>query len=77
MKGRTEALFYLTVGVGMALATSAFTMVSGLFTFAATGWILLGVMLVATALAQRLPLVTNDGDSAPSRSGSRQLQRVG
>jgi amino acid transporter len=45
MKARTEALFYLTVGVGMALATSAFTMVAGLFAFSSASWILLSVVL--------------------------------
>lgn len=32
MKGWREIFFYVTVGTGMALATSVFTMVSGLFT---------------------------------------------
>ena len=71
MKGRTEAVFYLTVGVGMALATSAFTMVSGLFTFAATGWILLGVML-ACALCIIIALSVGELASMyPSAPGVR------
>jgi amino acid transporter len=46
MKGRVESIFYVSISVGMALATSSFTMVSGLFATATAP-----VVLSAIALA--------------------------
>src|SRR4051812_14158895 len=45
MKGWKEQFFYTSVAVGMAMATSAFTMISGLFAVASLGWILAGIVL--------------------------------
>jgi amino acid transporter len=45
MKGRIEFLFYITVGVGMALATTTFAMISEFFSLATPFWILVGVVL--------------------------------
>lgn len=45
MKGWREQFFYTSVGVGMAMATSAFTMISGLYAVASLLWILGGILL--------------------------------
>ena len=45
MKGRMEPFFYVTVGCGMALATSVFTMISGLFEVVGGLGVLLGIAL--------------------------------
>ena len=51
MKPRTEFVFYLCVGVGMALATSVFTMISGLFEAAGAPWVVAGVLLAGAVCA--------------------------
>ncbi len=45
MKSRVELPFYVSVGVGMALATSSFTMVSGLLETVSGFWVPLAVVL--------------------------------
>jgi ethanolamine permease len=45
MKGRVETTFYVSVSVGMALATSSFTMVGSLFAIATTPVILTAIAL--------------------------------
>jgi ethanolamine permease len=45
MKRHADLLFYVSVGAGMALATSVFTMIGGLFAVASLPWIVAGVML--------------------------------
>ncbi|SRR5216684_232239 len=45
MKGKTEFCFYLSIGLGMAMATSAYTMISDLFSTANAPWIIVGVGL--------------------------------
>jgi amino acid transporter len=45
MKGRMEFVFYVSVGTGMALATSVFTMLAEMFAVAPTPWVLAGIVL--------------------------------
>lgn len=45
MKGKTEFCFYMSIGLGMAMATSSYTMISDLFLNANAVWITAGVVL--------------------------------
>lgn len=45
MNRKLELPFYVTVGAGMALGTSVFTMIAGLFELASFPWILIGLIL--------------------------------
>jgi ethanolamine permease len=45
MKRHADILFYVSVGAGMALATSVFTMIGGLFAVASLPWIVTGIAL--------------------------------
>jgi amino acid transporter len=45
VRGRREFLFYLSVGVGMALSCSSFMMVAGLFEVTSLLWILIALVL--------------------------------
>lgn len=49
MRGRLELVFYVAVGAGMALATSSFMMVAGLFEVATTFWVLVALVLAGIA----------------------------
>jgi amino acid transporter len=51
MKRWIELLFYVSVGAGMALATSVFTMVGGLFAVANLAWIVISVLLAGVFCA--------------------------
>src|SRR5260370_13220249 len=45
MRGKTEFCFYMLVGLGMGMATSAYTMISDLSSTASAPWIIVGVGL--------------------------------
>jgi amino acid transporter len=47
MKGKVEFSFYMSIGLGMAMATSAYTMIADLFAIAGPLWVLAGVVLSA------------------------------
>ena len=47
MKGKIEFSFYMSIGLGMAMATSAYTMIADLFAIAGAFWVLAGVVLAA------------------------------
>lgn len=51
MRGRSETIFYLAVGAGMALSTSAFTMVGGLFQVVPLLWALVGIAVAGAFCA--------------------------
>ena len=68
MKGRLELIFYVSVGVGMALATSSFTMVSGLLETVSGIWVPLAVVLaglVCIALSLSIAELASLFPSAP------------
>jgi len=76
MKGRVESWFYLSVGVGMAIATSSFTMVSTLFSTANALWVLFGVAL-AGAFCMVIALSVGELASMfPSAPGVRTYFKV-
>lgn len=76
MKNRTEWLFYITVGVGMALATSAFTMVASLFTVAAMPWILLGIVFASVFSVVIALSIGEMASMFPSAPGVRTYLKV-
>jgi amino acid transporter len=45
MRGRIELTFYVAAAAGMALGTSSFTMIAGLFQVVPSFWVFLGVLL--------------------------------
>jgi amino acid transporter len=55
MRRSTEAVFYMSIGAGMALGTVAFTMVAGLFEVVALPWAVLA-LLIAAALCSAIAL---------------------
>lgn len=76
MKARVESWFYLSVGVGMAIATSSFTMVSSLFAAANALWVLIGVAL-AGAFCMVIALSVGELASIfPSAPGVRTYFKV-
>jgi ethanolamine permease len=65
----SEFIFYLTVGAGMALGTSAFTMVGGLFEVVPLGWVLLAIVLAGLfcgAIALSIGELASMWPSAPA-----------
>ncbi|MBJ6762569.1 APC family permease [Myxococcaceae bacterium JPH2] len=72
MKARTEFLFYVSVGVGMALATSSFTVVSGLFQILSSPWVLqLAVLLAGVFCAVIALSIAELASMFPSAPGVR------
>ncbi len=71
MKGLRELFFYLSVGAGMALATSVFTMISGLFEVASSLWVVLGVVLAGAFCAVIALSVGELASMYPSAPGIR------
>ena len=78
MKGPREFIFYLAVGAGMALGTSAFTMVSGLFEVVGGLWVLLaGSLLLKLVLLIPAHATYPVRDSGDYYSTARHLYKTG
>ena len=69
MRAAKEVVFYLAVGAGMALGTSAFTMVGGLFEVVPLSWALAAIVLAGlfcTAIALSIGELASMWPSAPA-----------
>lgn len=77
MRGFREITFYLSVGVGMAMSTSVFTMLAGLFGVVSPLWV---VIAIALGAAVSLPIAAAIGELAsmyPSAPGIRTYLKHG
>jgi amino acid transporter len=76
MKGNKETLFYTCVSVGMALATSVFTMIAGLFEIASALWIVVGIILAGVFCSAVALSIGELASMFPSAPGLRTYFKV-
>jgi len=71
MNRTRDLIFYVSVGAGMALATSVFTMIGGLFAVAGTTWIVLSIVLAGLSCAAIALSIGELASMYPSAPGIR------
>ncbi len=76
MRKHYEFIFYVAVAAGMALGTSSFTMVSGLFEYTESLWIVLAVVLAGLFCIMIASSVAELASMYPSTPGIRTYLRA-
>ncbi len=76
MKSRSELTFYVSIGAGMALGTSSFTMLSGLFDVVSSLWVAVAILLAGLFCIIISSSVAELASMYPSSPGIRTYLKV-